>query len=115
MSELDRSIFMVERESELRWFGFFASILERTPILGIIFSISNRVAVAMYTHDLEKRQHQFQSKALKLRETGYVSKTQSIELDLPAHAIGNFPKKIQSLEIADTTTYTLMDGGHLDK
>ncbi|KAG0143510.1 hypothetical protein CROQUDRAFT_661130 [Cronartium quercuum f. sp. fusiforme G11] len=92
MSELEVAIFVTERERELRLLGFSGSILEAFPLLGIIFSISNRVGVAMYAHDLEKRQEQFRTG--KLKPFGaYQSRTQAIELDLPKGAIGNFPKK----------------------
>ncbi|OBZ68579.1 hypothetical protein A0H81_11493 [Grifola frondosa] len=30
---------------------------ERLPIIGLVFSVSNRVGAAMWAHDLEKRQH----------------------------------------------------------
>ena len=41
-------------------FGFFALLLERLPLFGLIFSISNQIGAAMWAHDLEKRQHMFQ-------------------------------------------------------
>ncbi|KAF5384442.1 hypothetical protein D9615_003409 [Tricholomella constricta] len=38
-------------------FGFAAALLEGMPIIGLAFTISNRVGAAMWAHDLEKRQH----------------------------------------------------------
>lgn len=92
MTELEVAIFVTERERELRLLGFVGCVLETFPLLGIILSISNRVGVAMYAHDLEKRQELF--RVGKLKPVGaYQSRTQAIELDLPKDAIGNFPKK----------------------
>ncbi|KAH9823489.1 hypothetical protein DFH28DRAFT_922363 [Melampsora americana] len=96
MTELQISIFITERERELRLLGFFSSLLQRTPLLGIIFSISNRIGIAMYAHDLEKRQELFRKGVLKPMGS-YQSRTAQVELDLPKDAIGNFPKK-DSLE-----------------
>lgn len=92
MTDLQISIFITERERELRLLGFFSCLLQRTPLIGIIFSISNRIGIAMYAHDLEKRQELFRKGVLK--PTGsYQSRTAQVELDLPKDAIGNFPKK----------------------
>ncbi|OAV99659.1 hypothetical protein PTTG_00544 [Puccinia triticina 1-1 BBBD Race 1] len=93
MSELEQALFMVERENSLRWLGFFAATLERIPILGIIFSFSNRIAFAMFAHDLEKHQHAVKQGLIPKNSDPYRSKTAAIELDLPPDAIGNFPKK----------------------
>lgn len=93
MNELQRSIFITERENELRLLGFIASILESLPLIGLGFSISNRVGFAMFAHDLQKRQDRFRMGELK-PSGRYESKTQAIELDLPSDAIGNFPKKV---------------------
>ncbi|KAG2042027.1 hypothetical protein BDR03DRAFT_1088548 [Suillus americanus] len=38
-------------------FGFVAALLEGLPIVGLVFTISNRIGAAMWAHDLEKRQH----------------------------------------------------------
>jgi hypothetical protein len=38
-------------------FGFVAALLESIPILGLVFSISNRIGAAMWAFDLEKKQH----------------------------------------------------------
>lgn len=50
-----------------------ASALESLPIIGLGFSVSNRIGAAMWAFDLEKRQHRFANGELrKLRpdETG---------------------------------------------
>ncbi|KAH9926445.1 uncharacterized protein B0H18DRAFT_1006135 [Fomitopsis serialis] len=51
------SIFMEERKWDYRAFGFVAALLERIPLLGLVFSVSNRIGAAMWAVDLEKRQH----------------------------------------------------------
>ena len=33
-------------------FGFVASLMERIPLVGIVFSISNRIGAAMWAHDV---------------------------------------------------------------
>lgn len=45
---------MTERQFEYRAFGLAAALLESLPLVGLAFSISNRVGAAMYAHDLEK-------------------------------------------------------------
>ncbi|KAH8111962.1 hypothetical protein DFH11DRAFT_559530 [Phellopilus nigrolimitatus] len=59
------AVFMEERKLAYRSFGFAAALLEGLPIIGLLFSISNRVGAAMWAHDLEKRQHAFASGELK--------------------------------------------------
>ncbi|GAA5929672.1 uncharacterized protein JCM15063_004216 [Sporobolomyces koalae] len=95
-NEID--LWVVERQNEYRTFGFAASVFERAPLLGPIFSISNRIGAAMYAHDLEKRQHEFSSGSLRpTRE--YVSKTAKIaelqaESGIPeeiVHGVGGYP------------------------
>ncbi|KAI0754700.1 hypothetical protein C8Q80DRAFT_1094824 [Daedaleopsis nitida] len=49
--------FVEERKWDYRSFGFAAALVERIPIVGLVFSISNRIGAAMWAHDLEKRQH----------------------------------------------------------
>ncbi|OCH89737.1 hypothetical protein OBBRIDRAFT_793965 [Obba rivulosa] len=51
------AVFIEERKWDYRIFGFTAALLERPPLVGLVFSISNRVGAAMWAHDLEKRQH----------------------------------------------------------
>ncbi|KAF9523084.1 hypothetical protein CPB83DRAFT_776047 [Crepidotus variabilis] len=59
MSESQVQIFMEERKWDYRAFGFTAAFLESLPIIGLVFTVSNRVGAAMWAHDLEKRQHYF--------------------------------------------------------
>lgn len=54
-------VWVEERRTSYWLFGFFAMLLERVPILGMAFSISNRIGAAMWAHDLEKRQQRFQT------------------------------------------------------
>ncbi|KAJ3513073.1 hypothetical protein NLJ89_g3151 [Agrocybe chaxingu] len=53
------AVFMEERKWDYRVFGFTAAVLESLPIIGLVFTISNRVGAAMWAHDLEKKQHYF--------------------------------------------------------
>ncbi|AFR98428.1 hypothetical protein C343_06406 [Cryptococcus neoformans C23] len=48
-----------ERKWAYRAFGFATSLLESVPVIGLFFSISNRIGAAMWAFDLEKRQHLF--------------------------------------------------------
>ncbi|KAF7321811.1 hypothetical protein MKEN_00702900 [Mycena kentingensis (nom. inval.)] len=57
MTEHEIAVFMEERKWDYRTFGFTAALLEGLPIIGLMFSISNRVGGAMWAHDCEKRQH----------------------------------------------------------
>ncbi|KAK2462459.1 hypothetical protein APHAL10511_005429 [Amanita phalloides] len=57
MSQDQIAVFIEERKWDYRVFGFTATLLERIPIIGLMFSISNRVGAAMWAHDLEKIQH----------------------------------------------------------
>lgn len=52
-------LFLTERLWPLRWFGFVCCCLERLPLLGTIFSISNHVGAALLALALEARQHRF--------------------------------------------------------
>lgn len=65
MTPLQVEVFMAERQFSLRLFGFACAVTERIPLLGIVFSISNRVGAAMFAHDLEKRQQLFLNGELK--------------------------------------------------
>ncbi|KAJ7072180.1 hypothetical protein C8F01DRAFT_1205809 [Mycena amicta] len=62
MTERQIAVFMEERKWDYRTFGFTAALLEGLPIVGLIFTVSNRVGAAMWAHDLEKRQHFITSK-----------------------------------------------------
>ncbi|ORX37407.1 hypothetical protein BD324DRAFT_626069 [Kockovaella imperatae] len=65
MSPESRWTWVEERMWAYRTFGFAASLLERIPIVGLFFSISNRIGAAMWAFDLEKRQHLFANEILK--------------------------------------------------
>ncbi|WVN89115.1 uncharacterized protein L203_104331 [Cryptococcus depauperatus CBS 7841] len=54
-----------ERKWAYRAFGFSAALLESVPIIGLFFSISNRIGAAMWAFDLEKRQHLFRNNIIK--------------------------------------------------
>ncbi|WVQ77005.1 hypothetical protein IAR50_006684 [Cryptococcus sp. DSM 104548] len=49
-----------ERKWAYRMFGFAAAVVESVPIVGLFFSISNRIGAAMWAFDMEKRQHLFE-------------------------------------------------------
>ncbi|GLB43805.1 hypothetical protein LshimejAT787_1403170 [Lyophyllum shimeji] len=57
MNDKQIATFIEERKWDYRLFGFAAALLEGLPIIGLVFTISNRVGAAMWAHDLEKRQH----------------------------------------------------------
>jgi len=57
MTPLEIATFMEERKLDYYSFGFTAALVEMIPIIGLLFSISNRVGAAMWAFDLEKRQH----------------------------------------------------------
>ncbi|KAF7351042.1 hypothetical protein MSAN_01666500 [Mycena sanguinolenta] len=57
MTDKEIAVFVEERKWDYRAFGFAAALLEGLPIVGLLFTISNRVGAAMWAHDLEKRQH----------------------------------------------------------
>ncbi|QRV80678.1 Etoposide-induced protein 2.4 (EI24) [Ceratobasidium sp. AG-Ba] len=57
--------YMEERKWDYRSFGFTAALFESLPIVGIGMTISNRIASAMWAHDLEKRQELFRKGQLK--------------------------------------------------
>ncbi|KAL1667502.1 hypothetical protein GGF50DRAFT_112230 [Schizophyllum commune] len=72
MTKEQIAIFMAERKWEYRTFGFVAALLEGLPIIGIVFTVSNRIGAAMWAFDLEKRQHFIAEK----RGIGYPQKSQ---------------------------------------
>ncbi|TFY55289.1 hypothetical protein EVJ58_g8343 [Rhodofomes roseus] len=57
MSSEQVSVFIEERKWDYRAFGFVAALLEHIPLVGLMFSVSNRIGAAMWAVDLEKRQH----------------------------------------------------------
>ncbi|KZT02069.1 uncharacterized protein LAESUDRAFT_730582 [Laetiporus sulphureus 93-53] len=65
------STFIEERKWDYRAFGFAAALLERIPIVGLVFSVSNRIGAAMWAVDLEKRQHYVAE--VKAAKTGQVT------------------------------------------
>lgn len=95
-------------------FGFTSAILERLPIVGLFFSISNRIGAAMYSFDLEKRQHLYASGQLLPTEV-YLSKTAQIPVsDLPEEFVGGFPKSkvdIHGVLIEKSATSSAGDDG----
>ncbi|KAF8555068.1 hypothetical protein OG21DRAFT_1461494 [Imleria badia] len=57
MTTHETAVFIEERKWDYRLFGFAAALLEGIPIIGLAFTVSNRIGAAMWAHDLEKRQH----------------------------------------------------------
>ncbi|EKM51369.1 uncharacterized protein PHACADRAFT_200189 [Phanerochaete carnosa HHB-10118-sp] len=57
MTEDQIAVFIEERKWDYRAFGFAAALLEGLPLVGLLFTVSNRIGAAMWAHDLEKRQH----------------------------------------------------------
>ncbi|KIJ66628.1 hypothetical protein HYDPIDRAFT_129676 [Hydnomerulius pinastri MD-312] len=57
MTPHQEAVFIEERKWDYRLFGFAAALLEGLPVIGLAFTISNRIGAAMWAHDLEKRQH----------------------------------------------------------
>ncbi|CAK5269326.1 unnamed protein product [Mycena citricolor] len=71
MSDKEVAVFMEERKWDYRLFGFAAALLEGLPIIGLVFTVSNRVGAAMWAHDLEKQQHFYASKHdVELKQRG---------------------------------------------
>ncbi|GAA5975380.1 hypothetical protein JCM10908_005144 [Rhodotorula pacifica] len=108
MSPSQVELWMTEREVPYRVFGFVASLMERIPLVGLVFSISNRIGAAMWAHDLEKRQHQFRTGELKPTKV-YQSKTATLATKQQAAGIdldvvqgpGGFPTKKGPIKIQD--------------
>ncbi|KAJ2930310.1 hypothetical protein H1R20_g6757, partial [Candolleomyces eurysporus] len=57
MDKQQVAVFMEERKWDYRSFGFVAALLEGLPIIGLVFTVSNRIGAAMWAFDLEKKQH----------------------------------------------------------
>ncbi|KAJ9122061.1 hypothetical protein QFC24_004288 [Naganishia onofrii] len=73
LTPLEVELWLEERKWGYRAFGMAASALESLPIVGLGFSVSNRIGAAMWAFDLEKRQHRFANgelRKLKPEETG---------------------------------------------
>ena len=50
MTDEQIAVFMEERKWDYRAFGFAAALLEGLPIIGLVFTVSNRVGAAMWAH-----------------------------------------------------------------
>ena len=44
------AVFMEERKWDYRAFGFTAALVEALPLVGLLFSVSNRIGAAMWAH-----------------------------------------------------------------
>ncbi|KAJ3991897.1 hypothetical protein F5050DRAFT_1791706 [Lentinula boryana] len=64
MTPTEVAVFMEEHKWDYRTFGFITALLEGLPIIGLVFTISNRIGAAMWAFDLEKRQHYVAEKNL---------------------------------------------------
>ena len=98
MSAHQQELFIVENLIKYRSFGFCAALLERVPLAGLLFSISNRIGAAMWAHDLEKRQHAFGNGEVQ-RTRKYISKNAGLEAELPDEFAGGFPLKKGPVQI----------------
>ncbi|GAA5900318.1 hypothetical protein JCM6882_002305 [Rhodosporidiobolus microsporus] len=98
MTPFQVELWVTERQTEYRMFGFVASLLERIPLVGLVFSVSNRIGAAMWAHDLEKRQYLFRRGALQPTKV-YHSKLAQVAEDQRAagvpeevlSGVGGFP------------------------
>ncbi|KAL7006823.1 hypothetical protein EMMF5_003709 [Cystobasidiomycetes sp. EMM_F5] len=114
MTPEQEELFIVERLIGYRAFGFASSLLEKLPVVGLVFSISNRIGAAMWAHDLEKQQHAYASGAMK-RSKEYISKSTSSEpSDLPEDFSGGFPSKkgpvrVDQAEISNAAGGTVLE------
>ncbi|KAJ3732662.1 hypothetical protein DFJ43DRAFT_1072064 [Lentinula guzmanii] len=68
MTPTEVAVFMEEHKWDYRTFGFITALLEGLPIIGLVFTISNRIGAAMWAFDLEKRQHYMAEKNLAATE-----------------------------------------------
>ena len=50
MSDQQIALFIEERKWNYLTFGFAAALVENIPLLGLLFSISNRIGAAMWAH-----------------------------------------------------------------
>ncbi|KAJ8081135.1 hypothetical protein PM082_017978 [Marasmius tenuissimus] len=50
MTQGQIAVFMEERKWDYRAFGFTAALLEGIPIIGLFFTVSNRIGAAMWAH-----------------------------------------------------------------
>lgn len=98
-SPFQQSLFLVERLPSYRTFALICALTERIPLLGLVFALSNPIGAAMWSHDLEKRQHAFARGEIERTEV-YVSKTASVENELPKEFVGGFPGVKSPLKIS---------------
>ncbi|GAA5879444.1 hypothetical protein JCM8547_008146 [Rhodosporidiobolus lusitaniae] len=107
MSPTQVELWVTERQTEYRSFGFVASLLERIPFFGLVFSISNRIGAAMWAHDLEKQQHLYRTGELKPTKR-YQSKLAQVTAEQRAAGVpeelmsgpGGFPVSKKAVESA---------------
>ncbi|KAG9311727.1 hypothetical protein JVU11DRAFT_7967 [Chiua virens] len=50
MTPHEITVFIEERKWDYRLFGFAAALLEGIPIIGLMFTVSNRIGAAMWAH-----------------------------------------------------------------
>lgn len=50
MDDREIAVFMEERKWDYRAFGFMAALVEGIPLLGLLFTVSNRIGAAMWAH-----------------------------------------------------------------
>lgn len=75
MTPHEIAVFVEERKWDYISFGFVAALLEDIPIIGLAFTVSNRIGAAMWAHDLEKRQHY----VVELKRSGHREKEDQVE------------------------------------
>lgn len=118
MTPQEQRTWLQERQWAYATFGFTASFLESIPVLGLGFSVSNRVGAAMWAFDLEKRQHLFGKgdlKPLKPEQVSFVGMTKT-ELPPLAGPDGNIPSQpptqsVRETNVAPTAGINIQDLG----
>ncbi|KAG8689906.1 hypothetical protein FRC11_014954 [Ceratobasidium sp. 423] len=95
MTPKEIAVFVEERKWDYRAFGFTAALLESIPIIGIGFTISNRIASCMWAHDLEKRQDLFRKGEIKPLPPRVVTldNGEQVELSPSRHAVAGLQKE----------------------
>ncbi|GAB1524818.1 hypothetical protein RhiTH_007974 [Rhizoctonia solani] len=90
MTPKEVAVFVEERKWDYRAFGFTAALLESIPIIGIGFTISNRIASY-----LEKRQDLFRRGEIKPLPPRIVTldNGEKLELAPSRHAGAGFTKE----------------------
>ena len=110
---LQIELFVIERQTQYRSFGFVAALFQRLPIVGLVFRISNRIGAAMWAHDLEKMQEQYRTGDIQPTQR-YISKTAALpQTGLPDDFTGGFPTKKGPVRIerdgSETTGFVMDD------